>query len=131
MANYEATARSNYFAVRDRDAFAAFCNKYDLKVFENQNHHGLVAFAANGCSGINFNDDEDPFADFDRRLSTLLDDGQVCVYQEVGQETGRYVTGYACAVNWLGDVEIISLDDIYQNALKMAGPSITVTDCCY
>jgi hypothetical protein len=49
MANYYATCRSNYFAVRDPKLFEKFCDLWNLESWDS---NGLYAFAPRGEGGI-------------------------------------------------------------------------------
>jgi hypothetical protein len=68
------------------------------------------------------------FDDFVVELSQHLKKGSVAIMMEAGAEKLRYITGFACAVNWKGDIKRISLDDIYDEANKMGK---IVTRCEY
>lgn len=59
-------------------------------------------------------------------LGKHLADGEVMIVQEAGSEGLRYVTGSALAFNNLGEVRVVSLEDICFLA-KQLGPH--VTDC--
>jgi len=58
------------------------------------------------------------FDDFVKELSTHLEDGWIAIMMEVGAEKLRYLTGLSFAVNSKGDVERVSIDDIYEKVWK-------------
>ena len=138
MANYYATARSNYFAVSDEQAFRDWATLLGLEILEPTHHDkvadGIRRFAISpsncGDSGAwptsLYNDDTDDFDDIDvsEQLSAHLADNEVAILMEVGNEKLRYVSGSAVAVNNKGQCATVNLDDIYQAARKL-GSNIT------
>ncbi len=138
MANHYATARSNYFAVKDEAAFREWAGLMGLAVLEPDHRAktagGIRRFGiAPGNSGDNgswpdstYDADADEVDEFDltEELAPHLADGEVAVLMEVGNEALRYVTGTAIAVNSRGKTVSINLDAIYDAARKL-GPNIT------
>lgn len=139
MANYYGNARSNYFKVKDVEAFKKeFIDKINgLEFIENNVGVGFLV-TENDCGGIPccMVDPKDPdnIKDIDlaEELSKHLADGEVAIYQEVGAEKLRYLTGYAVAVNSKGETVTVSISDIYQMAksLTEADPT-SITKCEY
>jgi hypothetical protein len=138
MANYYATARSNYFAVRDEQAFREWAKILGLEILEPV-HRDKVADGirrygitprngddSGGWPTSHYNEETDECEDIDvtGQLSAHLADDEVAILMEVGNEKLRYVCGYAVAVNHQGKTVHINLASIYRKALKL-GSKIT------
>ena len=138
MANYYATARSNYFAVKDETAFREWAGLLGLTILEpdhrDKSADGIRRF---GISSGNCDDsggwpsslaDEDTgdYKDIDvsEQLSPHLADDEVAILREAGSESLRYVTGSAVAVNNKGKTVRLDLEGIYRTARKL-GRNIT------
>ncbi len=138
MANYYATARSNYFAVKDETAFREWAGILGLTILEpdhrDKTADGLlrlgIASGYNDDSGgwpTSLTDEETgDYEDIDvaEQLVAHLADGEVAVLIEAGNEKLRYISGLAVAVNNKGRTVIVDLDSIYTAARKL-GPNIT------
>jgi len=127
MANYISTWRSNYFKVKDREAFLEFISRvHDLDVKEDE--RGFVLLEAQDGEGgapsmISLNPDDDDAepayfdtgeaASFESYIAAHLADGEVAILMESGHEKLRYVSGYATAVRADGEIIHISLSMIY------------------
>lgn len=163
MANYYATARSNYFQVKDRAAFEAAMEPFDLSVefetkvvpgnryprsFPEDQRNDLetaeyvcLLWNTGDTAGISqsywdedANDGEGDFADVDllQLISTHLVEGSVAVFEEAGAEKFRYISAYALAVNHLGDVVSININEIYDRAAAAFGiPKEQITPAIY
>ena len=134
MANYYATARSNYFAVKDEQAFRDWADGLGLTILEQQeiNSDGIPRF------GISPGDDDggwptsiaDPetgdYEDIEvsGQLAAHLADNEVAILMEAGSEKLRYVTGTAVAVNNKGKIRYVDLNTIYKRAMAL-GANIT------
>ena len=134
MANYYSSARTNYFRVKDVDAF----NKW-IKQFSGLE---TIVHETEGTIGVLFEDgvprlrletekfadgsehDVDVEVDFMEELALHLADNEVAILQEAGAEKLRYINGYAIAVNNKGERRQISIDKIYDLA-KELGSNIT------
>ncbi len=138
MANYYATARSNYFAVKDENAFREWAAQLGLTVLEpdhcDKTADGIRRFgispgdcADSGGWPTSLADDETGDCDeidVAEQLSAHLADDEVAVLIEVGNESLRYVTGVAVAVNNKGRTAHVNLDSIYTAARRL-GRNIT------
>ncbi|MES2657195.1 MAG: hypothetical protein V4689_01185 [Verrucomicrobiota bacterium] len=138
MANYYATARSNYFAVKDENAFREWAERTGLSILEPDHHEkvadGIRRFAITPKSGgdddgwpiSRLDPDTDGWEDIDvcDELWPHLADNEVAVLLEVGSEKLRYVTGTAVAVNNKGRTVRVNLESIYQAARRL-GSNIT------
>jgi len=135
MANYEGTARSNYFKVKDADAFKAWCLGCSLEFFESAEHDGLYAIASADPDGGGWPSQRDDSAGNELEEFDLVDElaghlagNSVAILMESGHEKLRYVTGIAIAVNAKGKSIQIALEDIYD---KGAALGEVLTRCEY
>lgn len=130
MADYIGRYRSNYFAVKDREAFEQFCKRFQMELITNDRDKNLVGFldsSFNGSIPVSlYNEEEDDFEDIDflAELSTHLAPEHVAIVMEVGYEKMRYLVGLAFAVNSAGQRVKIDLYDIHEKA-KPLGQHIT------
>ncbi len=137
MANYYATARSNYFAVKDETIFRQWAEFVGLKVLDpvrqDETADGIRRFVItpddgddNGWPTSRYNEEsgEDDDVDVPSELAAYLQDGEVAVLIEVGSEKLRYLCGYATAVNSKGETHCMSLEGIYELAGKL-GTNVT------
>ena len=141
MANYYATARSNYFAVKDEQAFREWAGHLGLTVLEpdpgNKTANGIrrfgIASGSDGDSGSwpdsTYDEDADEINEIDlaEQLAAHLADDEVAVLMEVSHENLRFVAGTAVAVNNRGETVSIDLDLIY-HAARGLGPNITLAE---
>jgi hypothetical protein len=120
MANYYGTSRSNYFRVKDIDAFREWCSDLELHMIEEPNDR--VGFYVENESGslpcYRCYEDEDgewvdEDVDFEAELAEHLMPGHVAIVMEVGAEKARYLVGYAVAINSKGETRRVGIDDIY------------------
>lgn len=108
MANYYMYARTNYFRVKDEDAFQALIDSVNGEVIrDSENRVGAIFDEA-----WSVYDDDDNEIDFLEEIPSHLLDDEVCIAMEIGHEKMRYLTGFAFAINNRGDLERISLGDI-------------------
>jgi hypothetical protein len=132
MANYYGISRSNYFRVKDVEAFKTLCARWSLEMIDRD---GLVGFLDANGGGFNpdyYYDEEtgdevngNLFAD----LAELLQENEVAVVIESGHEKHRYLIGKAIAIHSDGRQIYVSVDDIYQKALAEFG--VRPTDASY
>ena len=132
MANYIGQGRSNYFVVKDADAFRAEFEQYGVEIIERAvDGETLYGFMDNdgdggGLSWSRYNEETEDFEDIDYldAVSKHLAEGEVCIIIESGSEKYRYLNGVAYAVNSKGERKVVSLTDIYEQA-KELGSNIT------
>ena len=139
MANYYATARSNYFAVKDEEAFMAWAATVpDVSVVTRQTD-GNKLFALlvddgdyGGWPSFRYDEDTDEESEICilGELADHLAPGHVAVLMEAGAEKLRYVTGWAGAVNDQGEMIQLCLSDI-MDMVRDKWPGSEVTDCSY
>ena len=129
MANYIATARSNYFRVKDKEKFEEWCWGLGLTLIGEDDKLGFVVETNDGqipAWRVGEDGDMDE-VDFGGELASHLVDGEVAIFIEVGAEKLRYVSGYAIAVNSKGETRQVFLMDIYKAAGDL-GPNITAAE---
>lgn len=128
MANYYANARSNYFAVKDVEAFKAAMPS-EIGVWTDNQGLARVAIFAEGADGNGWQSheyaddlsDEGVEIDLPALIAPHLLDGEVAILMEVGNEKLRYLIGHAVAVNSKGKTTEIDLSMIYELAEKQLG----------
>lgn len=126
MANYYEKARTNYFKVKNAAAFQDFLKKFgyvDLVVEEKTGQYALIFDEEVGipCSIYDEQTDEHVDVDFVDEVSKHLADDSIAVFEAVGSEKYRYLSGYAIAVNSKGEREDINISEIYDRAKAKFG----------
>lgn len=145
MANYYGVARTNYFAVKDAEAFKNEMANYAVEVITRKGEDGVTLYGLmdtdSDGGGWNWSyvaelegeDGEiietDLEIDWTEVFARHLVDGWVAILMETGAEKYRYVSGYALAVNSKGESHEINLSrDIAKLALELGE---NVTDASY
>ncbi len=115
MANWYGSARSNYIRVKDREAFFKWIDSlHGVEVVEKDDRFALLVTGDGDGSWASLRcDREDEAFDFVAEIANHLAGGEVFIFQEVGAEKLRYLTGWAKAVNSAGQTMEVSIDDIY------------------
>lgn len=138
MANYYATARSNYFAVKDESAFREWADRCGLDILEpclaevtadGIRRYGITPKGdedGGGWPTYIADDETDDYVDIDlpNELAAHLVPGEVAILVETGSEKLRYVSGSAVAVNHKGRCVRLDLNSIYRSARRL-GSHIT------
>jgi hypothetical protein len=136
MANYTSTARTNYFRVKDVDAFNKWIEQFGgIEVVKKTIglETGFGMLFDDGMPTVRWEIDLDADGneqegdvdiDFMDELAEHLADDEVAIFQEAGAENMRYVNGHTIAINNKKEVRSINLDDIYEVA-KQLGKNIT------
>jgi len=136
MANYYASARSNYFRVKNPEAFMEeMFNVPDITI-HGDNEKGFCILVDGGDYGgwpswALDEDDNEYEVDVPVLVSKHLMDDEVAIFMEAGAEKLRYVTGYAEAINSKGERTGINLFDIYELAAELTDKPENVTHCEY
>ena len=134
MATYMEMARSNYFKVKDKDAFRAFLDHFST-VDMIEDDQGRVGFLAHDGLPIDLIVDEetgeDDHIDFVGELSGHLVDGEVAVIQVIGWEKMRYLNAYATAINSKQNQVNVDISDIFPLAKELTSRPEDVTACQY
>lgn len=139
MATYFAHARSNYFRVKDAGAFMGLCIEMDLEHWTDDEGRHAVGGNEQGWPSMAQLNEDDPRADengeweFDmfEEISKHLEDGEVAIFMEAGNEAMRYVGGYAVAVNSKGETRSLRLNDIHDLAKELTERPDDITECSY
>ena len=126
MANWIGVARTNYFRVKDDDAFCAEMENFGgVEVWTQPNDPKLfgLGFEEGFWPSAYYDSENDDGTDVDfvGIVGSHLEPGQIAVFQVAGSEKLRYITGYAVAVNHEGKTVEINIDDIYRLAEKAFG----------
>lgn len=109
MANYCCVVRTNYFHVKDDEAFRSLMNTVQgsentISVWEENDNDGKILFGFGtygGIAGIVTPEDEDFEGDYDAfidRLQELVADDDAIIIFEAGNENLRYVIGSATVI---------------------------------
>lgn len=123
MANYESVTRSNYFHVKDEDAFSKFMDTVsgdDMHCWSNKDEDGntLHAFGCDGnIYGVLNGAEDDNFDLFLSELQKHISPEDAVILMESGHEKLRYVTGYATIIT-TDDIRTISIDDFAMTKAK-------------
>ncbi len=130
MANYYESARSNYFFVKDIEAFEAELEGTGLTVIKKDIDNNLtqVALLATEDGWPEYKYDPDTYDSEELNWEGIfirhLIDNQVAVIMGAGAEKLRYISGWAMAYNNKGESVGINIADIY-NLAKELGSEIT------
>ena len=123
MANFYGTARTNYFEVKDLEAFEEAMSKLpDLEIVYKEGLVGLLVDDGDSGCFPSFTYDEDAGEldgneiDIAEYVAEHLADGAVAIFMQCGAEKMRYVSAYAEAINSKFQRKFVSLDDIYDLA---------------
>ena len=132
MAQYFGQARTNYFLVKDAEAFKTEMANYPVNVIEQkigeETGYGILDADddGGGLQWSQYNDDTDEYDDlvWEDIIGKHLKDGEVCVLTETGAEKYRYLSGWAIAFNNKGETRRVDITDIYDLA-KELGTGVT------
>lgn len=122
MANYMATARTNYFRVTDeekyKELFKGLCSESDIHDFSKEKD-GVLYHCFGSYDYITYYDENNCDYDFDYfldKLQEILPDDEAFMYFESGYEKLRYITGFSIIVT---SKEVVS-NNIETWAIKKA-----------
>jgi len=126
MDNWYGHARSNYFKVKDAEAFKNWVKAVDsLDWWETDNGFAIYSTCpeSGGWPSERYDEDTDEHEDFNLvdDLAEHLQEGEVAILMEVGAAKLRYLTGHAIAVRSDGGRLALSLDDIYKRVAQEWG----------
>lgn len=122
MSNWEGAARSNYFRVKDLEAFKNAMVSIGLAVIEADDRVMVHPWGEDGWPSSTV-DHDDSVEDIDvmEEIHPHLVDGEVAVLVQSGHEKLRYIDGYAIAFNNTGKSCQLTLEDIYEMAERTFG----------
>jgi hypothetical protein len=137
MANYYGNARSNYFRVKDDEAFIdAMENIPSIELIHEEN--GTFVILGDDPDGAGWpswaydeENDTDIEIDLPAVVSEHLADGEVAIFMESGAEKLRYIVGYAEAINNKGERREVSLNSIYELAGELTDRPKDITTAEY
>ncbi len=132
--NWYGTGISSFFRVKDERAFRDEMNEIggvEIVYEDSKDEHPIRRFALLDGYGEgwpsymeyenengNMVQDEDFY--FFGAVSMHLEDGEVAVFQEIGAEGHRYVSGYSIAINNAGEELVVDIHEIFEK-IKEAG----------
>jgi hypothetical protein len=137
MANWYGTARTNYFAVKDREAFNAWVDGFNggVGIFtEKRGEEILVGlYSDNDGYWPSMRDTEEGLVDvdFEAELAAHLADGEVAIQMSAGAEKLAYISGQAVAFNNKGERREVWLNEIDALARELTDRPEDITDCAY
>jgi hypothetical protein len=118
-----ATTRSNYFRVKHRTLFEAWCSSLGLEVWTKDAPPMGLCRAISGPDCGRWPDEDpdgEPGFDFHAELAQHIHPPDVAVLLD-------HITGHAAAIASDGRVVEVRLDDIYQRAADAFGAGVTIT----
>ena len=136
MSDYTAKVRSNYFKVKDQDAWQAFCDRHDLTnimIWDKERQINLYGFMDESVGeGLPTHvydpkKDEHVETDFPAELAKHLEEDEVAIIIEIGNQKLAYLGGYAIAVNAEGTKVTVSTHDIIDLAEGL-GKNVTMPE---
>jgi hypothetical protein len=129
MANYYASCRSNYFNVKNDEAFIeAMSAVPSIELCRTKNGFAILGSCPDGSGWPSWAYDEETDTDIEIDLPDIVSkhlvDNDVAIFMESGAEKLRYISGWAEAINNKGERKSISLSQIYDLAAEL-GTSVT------
>jgi len=134
MVNYVGCARSNYFAVKNLEAFEKWMDVVPgamLHAAENDVGDALCCIVfEEGLPSDRFDDEAEDYVEIDwvGGLQEHLVDGETVVFMEVGHEKMRYLSGNAWAIHSDGRELNLNLVDMYEMCRKEFGERPSVAE---
>ena len=119
MANYYGFTRTNYFRIKNEEAFKEYINTLattdgDFELWTKEdNNETYYAFGGNGSLYSIENDEEDIY----QKLSEYVHQHDAIIITEVGYEKLRYLTGVSMVITQKG-YEVVDLYDASLNKAK-------------
>lgn len=114
MADFYATSRSNYVLVKDVTAAIEALKDFDIPIHRHPKNANAIMLAGcddNGTFNSSYVDEDgdDIYLDLAEWTSTHLVEGQVLVLVSAGAEKLRYISAWAEAYTWKGEVVTVDL----------------------
>lgn len=104
MANYDCVVRTNYFHVKDANAFEEFMNTVygtdEINIFKKNDMYGFGCYGTIGGILISDNEDDEEYSydEFINKLQTHVIEDEAIIIMEAGNEKLRYVLGSVCVI---------------------------------
>ena len=140
MANYYASARTNYFQVKNMQSFMseiegldnglAVHSKDDSPKSSEPGNEDMVCILANCEGGWPSCDQDYNEIDWPDFFQRHLLENHVAIVMESGAEKLRYIIGHSTAYTWDGRIVEVSISDIYAKVRSEIG-SVEMTECEY
>lgn len=138
MANYYCSCRTNYFEVKDPDAFKEAMESFPVNVcfiaaepeFKTPDYYCLLGEDPDGSGWPSYNGEDEDF-DFYDYVAGFLADDSVAIFIEAGAEKLRYIQGIAIAINNKKECESVWLNDIYEKAESLVPTGTNITHAEY
>jgi hypothetical protein len=119
MAEFNSSTRTNYFRVKNAEAFTSFIALFDGLDTRERDGKFVIYGECDWPTHLPAEDDEDPQEiDFSGEVASHLVAGEIAVFMEVGSEKLSFLGGWAEAVRSDGEAVSISLDEIYARAAE-------------
>ena len=136
MANYYASARTNYFKVKDPKAFKQWVDTLPDVAADFRKKDGKYVLLAEGEYGWTterYNEDVEDYeaVNLEEEIVPHLAEGEVVILQEIGAEKLRYLHGYSVAVAWTGETIRVDINDVYQLATEKFVGCNEITQALY
>jgi hypothetical protein len=134
MANYVSLGRSNYFKVNDIENFKELMNELGLDYYEKEGRFAFSTWSRDdGFPSYVYDEatEEEHEIGMIDEVGKYLCDGEVCIYQQIGNEKIRYLDFYSVAFNNKGEWKQIWSDDIYRLAREKFGEEASITEASY
>ena len=135
MADFYATSRSNFVLVKDVKAAIESLKDFDIPIHRHPTNSNAIMLA--GCDGdgtfnFSYTDGDDVHLNLAEWCKTHLVENQVLVLVSAGAEKLRYVSAWAEAFTWKGEVISVDLLDVlFSKIYEKLGTSVEVADPSY
>lgn len=139
MANYYCTIRTNYFHVKDEEAFRTLIKETHcedtMHIFEDKDKNGNKVFGF-GTYGTIFGipidgEEEEDYSSFENNLQSLVADDDAIIIFEAGYEKLRYVVGVATIITSKNVNCILLANEAIAKARTMLNNQEWDTKCMY
>lgn len=127
MANYGGLVRTNYFKVKDEEAFRALVSdivgdEAEVVLIEDEDKAGFFGFyCESSLSGLRLDEPDENDCEFNTesvydKLASLVADDDAVIITEIGNEKMRYLTAYTVVIT-SKETKFINLSD---ESIKLA-----------
>ena len=121
MANYYEASRSNYFAVKNLEAFKTAIEMFPIEIVSREEKDGeilvgLLGDYENGFAWTYYDEDTEDDVEivWEDIFKEHLADDSVAIFMGTGSEKLRYLSGWAVAYNNKGETRSVDLSSIYE-----------------
>jgi hypothetical protein len=134
MANWYGKSRSNYFRVKDADAFKKVLKQmHGLTIIEQEDNTFMLYVDGENDGAWPYSkyvedehgNEEEIDIDIAEEIFPHLVEGEVAIFLQIGSEKFRCLTGWAQAVNSKGEQEMVNINDIYTLVEDKLGAGIS------